>query len=318
MNFTLAQILPWVLIGIVVIVGIGLLAVAITNKNKSDPLADRLAEYYTMDQQVSANLEEIEMSVPFTQRVIMPIMQNIARFTTQFTPKEALEKTQRQLDLAGNPNGLNPPVFWGIRFVAMVGLGLLLLFVFTITKQSTLYIILGLVGGGALGFMMPQMMLSSKIKRRQDDITKALPDALDLMTICVEAGLGFDQAMSKVSDKWENELALAFGRVIREIQLGKSRRDALRAMGESMDVPDVTTFTGAIIQADQLGVSIARVLKVQSEQMRIKRRQRAQEKAQQAPIKMMIPMVLLIFPTIWIVLLGPAGVQLFRTFFGGQ
>jgi tight adherence protein C len=122
----------------------------------------------------------------------------------------------------------------------------------------------------------------------------------------VEAGLGFDAAMGKVYEKWDNDLSIAFGRVIQEIQLGKIRREALRDMASRMDVPDVTSFTAAIIQADQLGVSISKILRVQSDQMRVKRRQRAQEKAQQAPVKMMIPMVLLIFPSIWIVLLGPS------------
>jgi tight adherence protein C len=159
------------------------------------------------------------------------------------------------------------------------------------------------------------MWLSSKVTRRQQAVIRALPDALDLMSIAVEAGLGFDQAMTQVSTKWDNELSLAFGRVIREIQLGKSRREALRSMAESIDVADVTSFTAAIIQADQLGVSIARVLKIQADQMRIKRRQRAQEKAQQAPIKMMIPLVTLIFPSIWLVILGPAAVSLFKNFF---
>jgi tight adherence protein C len=155
------------------------------------------------------------------------------------------------------------------------------------------------------------MWLSSKIKRRQDNIWKALPDALDLLTICVEAGLGFDMAMGKVYEKWENELAIAFGRVLREIQLGKLRREALRDMAARMDVPDVTAFVAAIIQADQLGVSMAKLLRVQSDQMRTKRRQRAQEKAHQAPVKMMLPMVFLIFPSLWIVLLGPSAIILF-------
>jgi tight adherence protein C len=133
------------------------------------------------------------------------------------------------------------------------------------------------------------------------------------LTICVEAGLGFDAAMGKVYEKWDNELSIAFGRVIQEIQLGKIRREALRDMASRMDVPDVTSFTAAIIQADQLGVSISKILRVQSDQMRVKRRQRAQEKAQQAPVKMMIPMVLLIFPSIWIVLLGPSIIILMNT-----
>jgi tight adherence protein C len=156
------------------------------------------------------------------------------------------------------------------------------------------------------------LQLTSQIKKRQDGIVRALPDALDLLTICVEAGLGFDTAMGKVYEKWDNDLARAFGRVLQEIQLGKLRREALRAMAERLDVPDVTTFTAAIIQADQLGVSIGKILRVQSDQMRVKRRQRAQEKAQQAPVKMMIPMVFLIFPSIWIVLMGPAVIFLFE------
>ena len=133
-----------------------------------------------------------------------------------------------------------------------------------------------------------------------------MPDALDLLTICVEAGLGFDAAMSKVAEKWDNELSKAFGRVIQEIQLGKLRREALREMDHNLEVTDITSFVAAIIQADQLGVSISKVMRIQSEQMRIRRRQRAEEKAHQAPVKMLFPLVFLIFPAIYIVLLGPA------------
>jgi len=157
------------------------------------------------------------------------------------------------------------------------------------------------------------MWLQSKISRRQENILRALPDALDLLSICVEAGLGFDQAMGKIYEKWDNDLAIAFGRVLREIQLGKLRREALRDMAERMQVPDITSFTAAVIQADQLGVSLNKILRVQSDQMRVKRRQRAQEKAHQAPVKMMIPMVLLIFPSLWIVLLGPAVISLLNS-----
>lgn len=311
------RIILLVVIGLLVLVGVGIAAVVITRMNRSgDPLSERLAEYASA-QELQGNLEDIEMSVPFTQRVIMPLLQTIANFTMQFTPKEALDKTQRQINLAGNPNGLTPSVFWGMRFFAMFGLGLMMLIVMSIANRGPLWTFGGLAGGSVGGFMLPQLWLGSKITRRQNSVIKALPDALDLMSICVEAGLGFDQAMGKVADKWDNELALAFGRVIREIQLGKTRKEAMRAMADGVDVPDVTTFVGAIIQADQLGVSVARVLKIQAEQMRIKRRQRAQEKAQSAPVKMMIPMVLFIFPTIWIVLLGPAGVQLYKQFFGG-
>ncbi|NDJ52816.1 MAG: type II secretion system F family protein [Chloroflexi bacterium] len=304
--------LPFILAGVAILVAIILIAVGVSNANEVDPLQERLADYAT-EEQVKVNLEEIEMSVPFTQRVLLPILRGIAAFTTQFTPEETLKKTEHQIEIAGSPNGMTPSVFWAMRFVAMLGLGPIGAWL------GRSYGVLGIVGGGlglaAFGFMMPQMWLSSKVQRRQDGIIKALPDALDLMSICVEAGLGFDQAMDRVYEKWDNDLALEFGRVVKEIQIGKTRREALKNMDRRIEVRDVTSFTSAIIQADQLGVSITRVLKIQSEQMRIKRRQRAQEKAQQAPVKMMIPMVLFIFPSIWLVILGPAAVQIYQQFF---
>jgi tight adherence protein C len=309
---SLLQWLPFILGGIAVLVAIGLIAVGVSNSNQADPLLDRLAEYGAQEE-VMENLEAIEMSIPFSQRVLLPFMQQVAKITTSFTPQQALERTQRMLDLAGNPSGLTPSVMWTMRFISMIGLAGLLIILFA--RRSPTMLLLGGVGGAVVGFLLPQMWLSSRVTRRQQAVIRALPDALDLMSIAVEAGLGFDQAMTQVSTKWDNELSLAFGRVIREIQLGKSRREALRSMADSIDVADVTSFTAAIIQADQLGVSIARVLKIQADQMRIKRRQRAQEKAQQAPIKMMIPLVTLIFPSIWLVILGPAAVNLFKTFF---
>jgi tight adherence protein C len=140
-----------------------------------------------------------------------------------------------------------------------------------------------------------------------------MPDALDLLTICVEAGLGFDGAMAKVYEKWDNELSLAFGRVIREIQLGKLRRDALRDMANRLGIPEMTSFVAAVIQSEQLGVSMSKVLRIQADQMRMKRRQRAEEEAHKAPIKMLIPMALLIFPSICIVLMAPAVLMMMRS-----
>jgi tight adherence protein C len=151
------------------------------------------------------------------------------------------------------------------------------------------------------------------IDRRKQAIVKTFPDALDLMTICVDAGLIFDASMQKVHEKWDDPLAQEFGRVTYELQLGKSRRQALKDMSDRMDLSDVTSFVATILQAEQLGVSIGKVLRIQSEQMRIKRRQRAEEKAQQAPIKMLFPMVFLIFPAMFVVLLGPAILRVIRT-----
>jgi tight adherence protein C len=137
-----------------------------------------------------------------------------------------------------------------------------------------------------------------------------MPDALDLLTICVEAGLGFDAAMSKVSEKWDNELSLAFARTIREVQLGKTRREALKDMADRLGIAEMTSFVAAIIQSEQLGVSMAKILRIQSDQMRVKRRQRAEEEAHKAPVKMILPMAFLIFPTIMIIILTPAALSI--------
>jgi tight adherence protein C len=167
-----------------------------------------------------------------------------------------------------------------------------------------------------LGFFFPELWLSSQINKRQHEIRKAMPDALDLLTICVEAGLGFDAAMAKVSEKWTNELSLAFGRTIREVQLGKLRRDALRDMSDRIGIAEMTSFIAAVIQSEQLGVSMAKVLRIQSDQMRVKRRQLAEEEAHKAPIKMLFPMALLIFPSLMIVLLTPAALKLMQSSLG--
>jgi len=163
-----------------------------------------------------------------------------------------------------------------------------------------------------LGFYLPSLYLSSAISRRQDALIKKFPDALDLMSICVDAGLPFDGAMARVHEKWDDPLAEEFGRVIYEVQLGKSRRQAMRDMANRMEVNDVSSFVAAILQAEHLGVSIGKVLRIQSEQMRLRRRQRAEEKAHQAPVKMLFPLVFLIFPSMFIVVLGPAAFQVLR------
>jgi tight adherence protein C len=139
---------------------------------------------------------------------------------------------------------------------------------------------------------------------------------LDLITICVEAGLGLEAAMSKTCEKWENQLSLALLRAIREIQLGKTRREAMRDMADRVGLPEMTSFVAAIIQSEILGVSLAKVLRIQSDQMRVRRRQHAEEQARQAPVKMILPLAFLIFPSILIILLAPAGIQLSRAFGG--
>jgi tight adherence protein C len=230
-----------------------------------------------------------------------------------------LEETNLKMELAGNPVRMDAATFLASRFVVAALFGGFLILIFSISPPTwslgtrILVILLFVV----LGFAFPQLWLQSKINSRQTEIRKAMPDALDLLTICVEAGLGFDAAMSKVSEKWENHLSVGFARAIREVQLGKTRREALRVMAERMGIPEMTSFVAAVIQSEMLGVSMAKVLRIQSDQMRMKRRQRAEEAAHQAPIKMLIPMALLIFPSIMIILMVPAIFQIMGVFGGG-
>ncbi len=266
------------------------------------PEQQRLQTYGTRPR----TLTEMEMSMPFSERVVAPLVRQMAGIMNRLTPQHNIEATKRQLELAGNPNNWTPADFMGVRGVTTI-ITLSLAFALTIVlntpvPQNLLYWAIG----GVVGFYLPVLWLRSKIRSRQHEIQKALPDALDMLCISVEAGLGFDAAMAKVIEKWDNELSRTFARASAEIRLGKLRREALRDMAHRCDVPDLSNFIAAVIQADQLGVSIAKVLRIQSEQMRIKRRQRAEELANQAPVKMVIPLVFLVFPTILIILLGPA------------
>jgi tight adherence protein C len=297
---------------IVLVIAIAVIAVSLSRNAQGepdDPLQARLAEFIQRGDVTS--LEEIELSQPFSERVIIPVIRRIGEFSARFTPQKAIQDTARRLELAGNPWPIDAATFLAIRFILAVLLAGFLVAVVLISPPSNPSDNFMYIGGAAFaGFFLPHLMLTSKITRRQKEIRKAMPDALDLLTICVEAGLGFDAAMSKVSEKWENELSLAFARVIREVQLGKVRREALKDMADRLGIPEMTSFVAAIIQSEQLGVSMAKVLRIQSDQMRVKRRQRAEEEAHKAPVKMIIPMALLIFPSIMIIILTPAVIQI--------
>jgi tight adherence protein C len=291
-----------ILIPILAFLAIMLIIAGIASPRPADSVEARLSEYGGR----LMTLEEIELSRPFSERILFPMVEASAKFVSRFTPQRTLETTRHNLDLAGNPNNWSAAEFLGIRglsalLLAALTFALTLLASANIGQQLLFTIVMGL-----LGFFLPILWLRNRIRRRQREIVRTLPDALDLLTISVEAGLPFDGAMQRVAEKWDNELSRGFQLMLNEMQMGKTRREALRDMAARMEVPDVTSFVAALIQADQLGISIAKILRVQSEQMRIKRRQRAEEKAQQAPIKMLIPLTFLIFPTILIVIFGPA------------
>src|SRR6266498_4078552 len=305
--------LIWILIGIVLLGGaVALVIVGMrsfrSREDEADPLLARLAEAGQRGEVLS--LEELELEQPFNERVIVPILKRVGELSTRFTPQRALEETTRKLELAGNPGRIDAATFLASRFFGAVAFGgLLLLIAFLSPNKWPL-------ARTILGFFFPQLWLQSRINRRQNEVRKAMPDALDLLTICVEAGLGFDASMAKVSEKWVNELSLAFGRCIREVQLGKTQRQALRDMADRLGIPEMTSFVAAVIQSQILGVSLAKVLRIQSDQMRIKRRQRAEEQAHKAPVKMILPMAFLTFPSIMIILLTPAAIQIAKTFGG--
>jgi tight adherence protein C len=309
-----------VVVALIVIATVVLVYVGLRNPNAGTDriLEARLEEFNRRGEQI--DLEKIELSQPFTDRVIYPVARTLGNLAIRFTPQNALQDISRKLELAGSPAKLDPTMILALQFIAMVLFGGIVVLVFSIgqTKWPAGRIVLFALGFGLIGFYFPQLWLGSKIARRQKGVRRAMPDALDLLTICVEAGLGFDAAMAKVSEKWENELSLAFARVIQEIQLGKLRREAMRDMADRIGLGEMTSFVAAVIQSESLGVSLAKVLRIQSDQMRVKRRQLAEEEAHKAPIKMLIPMALLIFPSLMVVLLAPAGFRLVHSALGGM
>jgi tight adherence protein C len=310
-----------IIVGAVIIIGaVALTVIGLRNPDIANEraLQARLEEFSQTGEQV--DLTKLEMSQPFTDRVIYPMARKLGEIAIRFTPQNALQSISKKLELAGSPARMDPTMLLALQFIGALIFGGLVLLVFSLgslTWPLGRKILVALIFC-FLGFYFPQLWLSSKISRRQKEIRKAMPDALDLLTICVEAGLGFDAAMSKVSEKWESELSMAFARVIQEIQLGKVRREALRDMSERVGLPELTSFVAAVIQSEQLGVSMAKVLRIQSDQMRVKRRQMAEEEAHKAPLKMLIPMTLLIFPSLMIVLLTPATLRLFHSALGGM
>ncbi|MGD8758647.1 MAG: type II secretion system F family protein [Anaerolineales bacterium] len=310
---------PLILLGAVVLaVILAVIALLFMARGAPDPaelINARLAEFSARDEPMT--LEEIELSLRFRERVLIPLSSKIGKIAARFTPQATLENARRRLEMAGGTVRMDPAFFLTMRIVVALVFGGMVFIVFIISKRNLLQGMLLTVLFLILGYMFPEMMLTSRIKRRQRAVFRAMPDALDLLTICVEAGLGFDAAMSKVNDKWENDLALEFGRVLQEIRLGKLRRDALRDMSDRLGVPEMTSFVAAVVQSEQLGVSMAKVLKVQSTQMRVRRRQLAEEEAHRAPVKMVFPIGLLIFPSLMIILLGPAIMQLLGSQMGG-
>jgi tight adherence protein C len=297
-------------------IGVSFIIFGLTNRSvatQADLLEARLSQFTETGRQITS-LTEAELSLPFADRVIKPVFDKLGRIMSRRMQGGQQQAIQERLNLAGRPGGLTAGGFVALQLMATVagvaaGIGLALLLTLT---SPMLYV--APVVGGVVGYLVPASTISRRIRKRQKEILLALPSALDLLTISVEAGLAFDAALSRVTDKYHNALASEFTQVLNEVRLGRPRLEALDEMGRRNKVEELNNFLQAIIQSEQLGVGIANVLRIQSEEIRRRRRQRAEEAGQKAPIKMLIPMIGCIFPTLFIVLLGPAAIQVGKSF----
>ena len=258
-----------------------------------------------------------ELDRPFTERVIAPLGEQLVGIGRQLTRSDAEAKIQHRLDVAGNPPGWDVNRIIGLKVLGMGSFALVALFWSIGTSKSAGVVMLLTLGAGVFGYLLPNILLNNAGQKRENEMQNALPDALDLMTISVEAGLGFDAAVSRVAKETTGPLAQELARLLQEMQIGVGRMEAMRAMAERTTMADLKSFCLAMVQADSFGIPVARVLRVQSKEMRSKRRQRAEEKAQQVPVKILFPLVFFILPALFVVILGPVVLET-MDFFSSQ
>jgi len=281
-----------------------------------DPVQARLTQLGTMQ---AKNLEELELQSPFLERTIRPLAAKLSGAVARVTSASFSATTQKRLALAGNPGDLRVADWLGVKAIgAVVGAGIGGVLGLVLLGAGPVLGLAMAAVGLLFGYTIPEFWLGGRVKKRQHAIVLMIPDSLDLLTISVRAGLGFDAALAKVVEKLDGPLSDEFRRALAEVRVGKARREALRDIIPRTEVQALTNFIGAIIQAEQLGVSISKVLQVQSEQLRIERRQRAEEMAAKAPIKMLFPLVGCIFPSLFIIILGPAIILIVLNLGGGH
>ena len=278
---------------------------------------DQLARFLS-DDPATAVLESYAFTanVPgFRERVLAPLWRGLLQRLGRLTPGYNVEALTQRLETAGRPNGLNVLNFLGLKFIAAVIGGLLGFLIFDVLlHQPTLISMLFLLIFMIIGFYVPNFWLSGVIRNRKRMIVRALPDALDMIVVCTEAGQSFDQALRRVGEYWRNALTDEFARILTEVRFGRTRREALLSASQRIQLSEMSNLIAAVIQADELGVSIGKVLRVQADQLRTIRRQRAEELAHQAAIKLLFPLVFLVFPSMLAVLLGPAIPLIMETF----
>ncbi|MFC6153330.1 type II secretion system F family protein [Nocardioides yefusunii] len=255
-----------------------------------------------------------ELDRPFAERILAPFQNRALTIGRRLSGRDSAERIERKLELAGNPVGWTVDRVVAMKVIGAVG-GLIAAFIFSpVLGLSGIKLVGFLAVGVAVGYMGADMFLYQKGYDRQNRIAVELPDAIDLLTISVESGLAFDAAVQQVATNTDGPLAEEFGRVLREMQIGRGRADALRALGDRTNLEELRSFVGAMVQADAFGIPIGQVLRVQSSEMRTKRRQKAEAKAQQIPVKMTIPLIFCILPTLFIIVLGPAVISIMDSF----
>ncbi len=277
---------------------------------RSGSLTKRLVQYVetpledTYSRSKAVRIQPRVITGSFSSRTFIPAIRAIGRFFGRITPAAAIDNLAKRLITAGNPMNLGAREFYGIS-MALTLLGVYLAFIVFRRGTTTTNVLLSILIL-ILFYAFPKVWLHYMVTNRQNKVRKGLPDALDMLSVCATAGLGFDQSLQRVSEYWDTPIGHEFGRVINEMEMGLTRRDALRNLSDRLDIREIGSFVALILQTEQLGMSISDTLHAQAEQMRIERRFRAQEQAQKAPIKMLIPMAMLIFPALLAVILGPA------------
>jgi len=305
-----------ILISLLVVAAVALLAYIVLSTFFSEErqVARRLSRMTDWESRQAREVEPLLQ--PFGQRVLQPAAESLRRVTRRVAPADYRAELRRRLQKAGNPRGIDAERFLAIKVVGTLAVILLFVavsFIVTVTRATWLLVAIPLV---VLAWYGPNLWLRSAIDGRMRTIQRSLPDMLDMLTISVEAGLGFDGAIAKLVRNTPGPLSEEFARMLQEVQAGVDRSTALRNMSARVDVPELNAFIMAIVQAEVFGISVATVLRTQASEMRLKRRQRAEELAQKAPVKIVFPLVICILPATLIVILGPAVVSIGRALLG--
>jgi len=306
-----------IIIIILMLIGVGI-AIWFVKGSKRNIARERLFELLEQPKQRQrgqslASFDQEQLDKSFFERVIQPVLDNFAKKMQKGKKGKKVDKIGELLIRAGNPGNLTSGQFRALQMLSAMISVTLFAFLALIGLIPLQFVMLLLVIGAGFSFVIPQFWLTKKVTTRQKAMRKSLPDLLDLLTVSVEAGLGFDQAIQKVIERMKNPLTEEFDRMLQEVKIGSVRKDALKALTARAQVPELDTLISAVIQADTLGVSIGQILRIQSDQLRTKRRQMIEEMAQKLPIKMLFPMIFFIFPTIFIVTLGPIGLKVWKS-----